>query len=84
MNAVALGIEEKPSQPKSEIHSKDAPIQLCGRWIIDIAELEAIGNANRSNEKLRHRDCGQVPPTVRQAHHAIPPSLCVHRDHQRV
>jgi putative DNA primase/helicase len=25
-----------------DIHSKDAPIQLCGRWIIEIAELKAI------------------------------------------
>jgi putative DNA primase/helicase len=25
-----------------DIYSKDAPIQLCGRWIIEIAELKAI------------------------------------------
>jgi hypothetical protein len=40
-----------------DIHSKDAALQLCGRWIIEIAELKAIHNSQIEATKTFLTQC---------------------------
>jgi predicted P-loop ATPase len=50
-----------------EIHTKDAPLQLCGRWIIEIAELKAIRTSQIEATKSFLTQCVDTfrPPYAR-------------------
>jgi putative DNA primase/helicase len=60
-----------------DIHSKDAALQLCGRWIIEIAELKAIRSSQLEATKTFLTQCVDTirPPYGRRT--AQFPRQCV-------
>lgn len=60
-----------------DVHSKDAALQLCGRWIVEVAELKAVRNSQLESVKAFITECSDTfrPPYGRRT--AQFPRQCV-------
>ncbi len=60
-----------------DIHNKDAAQHLRGKWLIEIAELSAIGKADAEALKaFISRPNRAVPPSIRPARRRGAPAMC--------